>query len=36
MSNCETCRDRDWCSSEEMDQEKCPVRQQGEEVENDH
>lgn len=26
MSNCETCRDKDWCSSEEIDQEICPVR----------
>ena len=26
MSNCETCRDRDWCSSEEMDREVCPVK----------
>lgn len=26
MSNCETCKDKDWCSSEEMDQEECPVK----------
>lgn len=25
MSKCETCRDKDWCSGEEMDQEECPV-----------
>lgn len=25
-NNCETCRDQDWCSSEEMDREECPVR----------
>lgn len=29
MSNCETCRDQDWCSSEEMDREECPVRSNG-------
>ena len=29
MSNCETCRDKDWCSSEEMDRNECPVRSEG-------
>lgn len=26
MCKCETCKDQDWCSSEEMDREECPVR----------
>lgn len=26
MSNCETCKDRDWCSSEEMDRQGCLVK----------
>ena len=30
MCNCETCRDRDWCSGEEMDREVCPVRSEKE------
>lgn len=30
MSKCETCKDRDWCSSEEMDQEECPMRSEKE------
>lgn len=24
--NCNRCPDRDWCSSEEMDKLKCPVK----------
>ena len=30
MCKCETCRDQDWCSSEEMDRNECPVRSEGE------
>lgn len=26
MSDCEKCRDFDWCSGEELDSEACPVR----------
>ena len=29
MSNCEKCKDRDWCSSEEMDRNECPVKFKG-------
>lgn len=29
MCKCETCRDKDWCSSEEMDRNECPVRSEG-------
>lgn len=29
MYNCESCRDRDWCSSEEMDRYECPVKHEG-------
>lgn len=32
--NCDKCPHRDWCSSEEMDKLKCPVKD-GEEAENE-
>ena len=26
MGECENCNNKDWCSSEEMDAESCPVK----------
>lgn len=28
MCECENCNNKDWCSSEEMDAESCPVKEE--------